>query len=269
MFTRIVSGVIGIAVAAWLVHLGGVPFLITVMALTAIGLLEFYRMVAKKGIRPFRVVGILAGLIIVGMAYFSSMTLTTVTMIIPALVLALFLVFSIQLHKFGTEDAIRNVGITFFGIFYVAGLMAHFVLLRNIDNPILPGEFAIWLALICTWSTDSCAYFVGRSMGKRPLAPKISPKKTIAGFLGGLVGGSLAGFIYSIVIQFDPVKAAIIGLGIAFVGQIGDLFESALKRDAGVKDSGNLIPGHGGALDRFDSTMFTIPLTFYFIIYFL
>lgn len=267
MLTRIITGVIGIALAIGIIYLGGIPFAIAVGLLTVLGLAEFYRMVAKNGVRPFRVIGILTGLFIVIAAYFSNKTLSITDLLVPTFIFTLFAVFVGQLLKFGVDHAIQNVSVTFFGVFYVAGLMAHFILLRNLENPILPGQYAIWFAFICTWSTDSFAYFVGRSFGKRLWVPKISPKKTWAGFWGGLLGAVIAGFIYSVIIGFDPLKASAIALGLGFVGQLGDLFESALKRDSGVKDSGKLLPGHGGVLDRFDSTLFTLPLTYYLVLF--
>lgn len=266
MVQRIVTAVFGIALAIVLIQLGGIPYLVAVAVLAVVGLLEFYRMAAKKGMRPFQVIGILSGLILVLAAYANNETLFAEDLLMPTLIVSLFFAFALQLIKNGTEDAIRNVGVTFLGIFYIGGLMAHFVLLRNLENPVLPGKYAIWFALICTWSSDTFAYFVGRSLGRTPLVPKISPKKTVAGFWGGLLGSVLAGLIFSMVVQFNPLKAGVIALVLGFVGQIGDLFESALKRDAGIKDSGTLIPGHGGVLDRFDSTLFTLPLTYYLII---
>lgn len=266
MGIRVITGILGIGLAALLIHLGGVPFLAMVSLLAAIGMFEYYRMVAKKGVQPFRAVGILAGLILIIIAYFNNNeTFFASNLLMPAFIVSLFFMFAVQLLKHGTNDALRNVAQTFFGVFYVGGLMAHFVLLRNETNPILPGYHAIWFALICTWSTDSFAYFVGRSLGKHPLAPTISPKKTVEGFFGGLLGSVLAGFIYSAIVQFNPIKAMVIALVLGVVGQVGDLFESALKRDAGVKDSGKLLPGHGGVLDRFDSALFTLPLTYYLI----
>ncbi|AZR72377.1 hypothetical protein BBF96_02585 [Anoxybacter fermentans] len=268
MLKRIISGIVGIALAVFIINFGGLPFLTAVLILTVLGLLEFYRMVSIKGKKPFKGVGVISGLILVLLTYFNNKSFVIGDIILPGLIVALFMVFSVQLIKNGTEDTIQNVAITFFGIFYVVGLISHFILLRNLKNPILPGINAIYFALICTWATDSFAYFVGKSFGRKHLAPNISPKKTVEGFIGGILGSFLAGLIYSIINGFSPFKAGVIAFLIGIVGQMGDLFESALKRDAGIKDSGNLIPGHGGVLDRFDSAFFTLPLTYYLIILF-
>ncbi len=265
MLTRILSAIVGIALAILVITLGGIPFLIAVSFLTIFGTLEFYRMTIKNGKKAFKSVGVLVGLILVLLAYFYNESFLSSNMLLLALIIDLFVIFTVQLVTYGVDEAIHNVGVVFLGVFYVGCLMSHFVLLRNLSNPLLTGVEAIWFGLICTWSTDSMAYFVGKSLGKVHLAPKISPKKTVAGFIGGLLGSILAGSIYSMVIGLSLTKAILIAGFIGLFGQLGDLFESALKRDAKIKDSGKLIPGHGGVLDRFDSALFTLPLTYYLI----
>lgn len=265
MFKRIISGIIGIGLAILLVGLGGIPFLATIVLLMIIGLMEFYQLVKKKGVKPFQGIGMITGLIIILLAYFNNSVLFPIDIGLFGLVLTFFLIFVLQIIQVGVTDVLVNVSVTFVGVFYVAGLMSHFILLRHMSHPILPGEYAIWLGLICTWSADTCAYFVGNSLGRRPLASSISPNKTVEGFLGGVLGSGLAGVIFAVVISMNYFKVLIIALLIGLVGQLGDLFQSALKRDVGVKDSGNVIPGHGGILDRFDSALFTLPLTYYLI----
>lgn len=265
MLKRIISGIIGIIAAVIIINQGGLLFLATISILTIIGMLEFYRMVGVRDIKPFRVTGVISGLILVIFAYLYNNIPNTITSILPVLIFTLFLTFVVQLLKNGTENAILNVSTTFFGIFYLGGLFAHVILLRQIDIPGIPGIYAVYFALTCTWSTDTCAYFLGKTFGKRPLAPQISPNKTMAGFLGGILGSVTAGLIFSVATVFNPYKAVIIAFIIGIVGQLGDLFESAMKRDAEVKDSGDVIPGHGGILDRFDSGLFTLALTYYLI----
>ncbi len=265
MLIRVISGLVGIGLAVLVIGYGDILYLLAISFLTVVGLMEFYKMVRAKGLKPFVGTGVLSGLILIFLTYFNNNSGFSSEYVIPGIVLALFLIFSVQLFKNGTDNSIINVGVTCFGVIYVAGLMVHFILLRNLENTILPGKYAVWLALACTWAADSCAYFVGRSLGSKPLAAKISPKKTLEGFLGGIFGSGLAGILFGVIVGINISKILIIAIAIGFVGQIGDLFESSLKRDAGVKDSGNIIPGHGGILDRFDSALFTLPLTFYLI----
>jgi phosphatidate cytidylyltransferase len=117
-----------------------------------------------------------------------------------------------------------------------------------------------------TWASDTAAYFVGKKMGKRKLAPKLSPDKTIEGALGG-IAGSITGLflVYLIFPAGSPAIVLALGLLVGIFGLLGDLFESSLKRTAGIKDTGFIIPGHGGVLDRFDSMIFTAPAVYYFV----
>ena len=126
----------------------------------------------------------------------------------------------------------------------------------------------VWIMFIGTWASDSFAYFAGRSFGSHRLAPAISPNKTIEGFLGGLIGtiAALVGLGY--VLSMPLTQMAGLGAAIAVLGTFGDLVESLMKRHVGIKDSGAIIPGHGGIWDRFDSVLFTAPLVYYYTIYF-
>ena len=131
----------------------------------------------------------------------------------------------------------------------------------------------VFAPLLLTWTSDTFAYFVGRKWGRNKLIPKVSPGKTVQGAVGAVVGSVMVGAAYAVVLQsFDTyrpsvLEAAFFGLLVSVVAQVGDLAESLLKRDSGVKDSGTLLPGHGGALDRFDSLLFTLPLAYFFFRY--
>ena len=128
------------------------------------------------------------------------------------------------------------------------------------------GTAVIWLVLISIWSSDTFAYFVGRSFGKRKVVPTISPNKTLEGFVGGFIGCVLTGWIASICLGL-PLNFGIgMGVIVGILAPLGDLFESKLKREANKKDSGTLLPGHGGVLDRFDSLLFAAPLVLAFIL---
>ncbi|MCG8403027.1 MAG: phosphatidate cytidylyltransferase, partial [Firmicutes bacterium] len=135
-------------------------------------------------------------------------------------------------------------------------------LLSTLDNSL------IWLIflLVCTWSSDTGAYLVGRKWGKRKMAPSLSPGKTVEGAAGGVLGSLLAAALVAVFYRELPeLPVLVLGVLVGVAAQVGDLMESALKRQAGVKDSGRLIPGHGGILDRFDSMLFTAPLVYYYV----
>ena len=128
------------------------------------------------------------------------------------------------------------------------------------------GMAVIWLVLISIWASDTFAYFVGRSIGKRNIVPTISPNKTLEGFIGGFIGCILTGWIGSLFLGLPLNFGVGIGVNVGILAPLGDLFESKLKREANKKDSGTLLPGHGGVLDRFDSLLFTAPLVLAYIL---
>jgi len=155
----------------------------------------------------------------------------------------------------------QRLGWLAFGLFYLPFLLGHLISLRLLTD----GRQWIFMTLIAIMSCDSCAYFVGRKLGQRKLYPAVSPNKTIEGALGGLAGAVLA--LLLVKLTFLPTigffAAVMIGLILGVMGQLGDLFESLLKRACQVKDSGTIIPGHGGMLDRLDSLLFAFPVVYY------
>lgn len=179
------------------------------------------------------------------------------------LAVSVFLTLStLFLFRFRTIDQVHHhLSWILFGLLYLPVLLGHLVPLRLLDQ----GQRWIFLTLIVVMACDSFAYFVGRKIGKRKLYRAVSPNKSVEGAVGGLVGAVLAVLIVKM--TFLPIigllDGLVIGLVLGVAGQIGDLFESLLKRACRVKDSGTMIPGHGGLLDRLDSLLFAFPLVFY------
>jgi phosphatidate cytidylyltransferase len=147
------------------------------------------------------------------------------------------------------------------GALYIGVGLGHFLLIRNLAE----GDLFVFFVILVTWAADTAAYYIGKTMGRRPLAPRLSPKKTVEGFVGGLLCAVLvAGLSHFWFFSFlTLVECVIIGVLLACLGLLGDLAESFFKRSSGVKDSGTLIPGHGGLLDRLDSLLFTGPAFYY------
>jgi phosphatidate cytidylyltransferase len=152
-----------------------------------------------------------------------------------------------------------------FGVFYVALLLGHYFLLRNLEQ----GVALVFFVIIVTWLSDTGGFFVGKTLGKHPLAPTLSPKKTLEGLLGGILFSVIGAIIcqFTFVPFFSLNQCVMLGMGLALLGAIGDLAESAIKRSVKVKDSGTIIPGHGGVLDRVDSLLFTGPAMYYYVMF--
>lgn len=153
-----------------------------------------------------------------------------------------------------------NWALALLGVLYIGVLGAHLFMLRNLNG----GAQLLGITLIATWTTDILAYSTGRLFGRHPFFPSISPKKTREGAIGGIVCGTLMFGLLASIYGIQPWLAVLGGLGLALICTGGDLVESLIKRNLGVKDSGTLIAGHGGVLDRLDSMFFTVPFAFYF-----
>ncbi len=189
-----------------------------------------------------------------------------------------------DLRKGDFSQTVTNIGATLFGVIYLGWLLGHAILLRNIgeyenvrtyaeNNQGLPdlGFFLVVFAVACTFLNDTGAYYTGQMVGRHKLAPKISPGKTIEGTVGGIVVCILTGLIVNFLFGNPLSSDWTIGFAllVAIAAILGDLVESSIKRGAGIKDSGDIVPGHGGVLDRFDSLIFVFPVSYYFsIIYY-
>ncbi len=162
------------------------------------------------------------------------------------------------------RHTLGDLATLYFGLLYVGFTLGHFLPLRALPD----GVFLVFFVLFVTWAGDTGAYVFGLHFGSRPLAPAISPKKTVEGLIGGVVLAMLAALVARawFLPAFTLPEAAAVGVGLGVIGALGDLVESALKRSAGVKDSGSLIPGHGGMLDRIDSLLFTTPALYYYLV---
>jgi phosphatidate cytidylyltransferase len=148
-----------------------------------------------------------------------------------------------------------------YGAVYIGGLMSYLIRLRDLPH----GFFIVFFVLAVVWLNDAGAYFIGRRFGRHRLLPRVSPGKTWEGSLGGLVCGLLVAVIYAFIVGQSLSTGLLAGLVVSVAGQMGDLVESNFKRFVGAKDSGGVLPGHGGVLDRLDSALFALPAAYYFL----
>ncbi len=266
---RVASGVmlggLALAVSIW----GGFPFTLFVAIFVLLGSIEIYNLLEMKGETPYREVGILISCLLPFAAYFFHPEI-----LFGLLSFSIIAIFMVQIISREYKGAIEKVLMTFFGIVYIGWLGgAHAIMLRNISREvgeqnfakIETGLFFFIFTVASTVAGDIGAYFAGKKFGKIKIAEKISPGKTLEGFIGGLAFGVAIAVILRLI--FAPKGGiftyAVLGAVIVLVGLIGDLAESALKRDVHIKDSGFLIPGHGGVLDRVDSVIFSVPTVYY------
>ena len=284
---RILFSVVAAPLALFVVLAGGAPLAALLAVVSALGAWEFYRIARGSDTRPLDDVGIaVAGLLPLAV-HAHYLGLFMVGLSLAAVVALAVLAATIWLR--GVEGRpLGAAAVTLLGVAYTAGMLSYgyairyhdvvrgydavaapFASLGPLDVPIAPGGVLLIFPLVLTWASDIGAYFVGRAIGGRKLIPSVSPGKTVAGAVGGLVVCMVVSWLYarSVLVPvaslgFTPWAALGFGALISVAAQVGDLFESLLKREGGVKDSSRIIPGHGGILDRFDSLIFVLPVAY-------
>ena len=250
----------------WAAWRGGPAFFIFIEAIILLGLFEFYRLTRAKGLYPNSFLGVIAALILGAQIYSGKIAELWLT---PMLLVVLLVLVELFRNK---GSALHNTSATLLGFAYVAGLWSFLLLIRELPRitKVSYSSAGTWLVmlLVTIWVCDTAAYFVGLAFGRHKLFERVSPKKTWEGALGGLIFAILMAVAshYWFVRDLRLIDSVVVGLIIGTIGQMSDLVESLFKRDAGVKDSSGLIPGHGGVLDRFDSEMLVGPLVYLYLI---
>jgi phosphatidate cytidylyltransferase len=270
---RVLVALVGVPIAIGVVYLGGWVLAALLALVAVIAAYEFYRMAERKGARPLAVAGASLAGGFVGAAAVSGPGGELLGLAVVAVLGTLGLATAAIWARGVEGEPLLSVSTTLAGALYTGGLLSFGYLLRHlpgVDDP-RHGAALVLAPVLLTWTSDTFAYFVGRRWGTRKLIPRVSPGKTVQGALGAVVGTVLVALLYARLLDAFPgyrmslPVAALFGVLISVAAQVGDLAESLLKRDAGVKDSGTLLPGHGGALDRFDSLLFTLPLAYLFL----
>jgi phosphatidate cytidylyltransferase len=219
---------------------------------------EFYKLAGGAKVQPLTYFGLIWTLLFILSPHlkydFAMPLLLTSAIVLPLIWLLL---------RPKKEGAFIGWAWTLAGILYIGWLLSYFVALRGLDEH---GSW-VFLALFTTFGSDTTAFFAGRALGRHYLAPGISPGKTWEGAIAGVVGAIIVSLLFTILIPISYWQAIILGLLVSIFGQLGDLMESLLKRNMGVKDSGRLLPGHGGALDRIDSVVFAGVVVYYYVIW--
>jgi phosphatidate cytidylyltransferase len=261
---RVLFAVVAIPAAAGVLWLGGWWLAAAVAALAVLGAREVYDLAARQGIAPLRLVGY-GGAAVLPLAAYGARSWPLVVEAAPYLaVIWLLKVLVLAMARGPGQKPLAAVSITVFGALYASAPLAFLVTIRHGPAVPLAGFALVLLPLALTWICDTAAFMAGSQFGGPKMAPVLSPRKTWSGAVGGVAGALLAAVLLGALLPRTGSAlslAQLLGLGlmVGVVGQVGDVAESLLKREAGVKDSSNLIPGHGGVLDRLDSLYFVIP----------
>ncbi len=260
--TRLISGIVLVAVALVVIIAGGPVLAATLLAISIIGMSELYCAIGvdDRKLSPLAAVGYLGCF-----AYYLMVILGLTAYTMTVLIACLILLMSVYVFTYPRYQTQQVTG-AFFGVVYVAVMLSCIYQLRMMTD----GAYLVWLIFLGSWGCDTCAYCVGMLIGKHKMSPKLSPKKSVEGAIGGVAGAALLGVIYAAAVsgrlstQGNHMLyfAVICAVG-ALISMVGDLAASAIKRNHGIKDYGKLIPGHGGILDRFDSVIFIAPVVYY------
>lgn len=279
MMTRILTALVGIPlVLVCLFWPGGWPWFALIAAVTFMALYEYTRALAAKDIHVHWVVlGVMltAGLVAAFPGGLGAVFEVAIQVFAPANLVLVVLFLLVGDLAWSRRSPVKNVGATLFGFAWL--VLFGFLLALRANRSDLPEGSIVLAVLLMIWANDSAAYFVGKAIGKHKCAPAISPNKTWEGVFAGLAGSAAMGiaacaasFAFTDSRLFGSTAEAVqwgisLGLAIGVAGQMGDLVESAIKRELGIKDFGSLLPGHGGVLDRFDSLMFAAPVAFWLL----
>lgn len=253
MLTRIISGLLLLPLLFFVIISGGISIYLGALICSLIGLYEFFKVFESNGYKPLKTTIYTATVVMYTAMTYSGILYSHIVISI------IYLIFAVgAIYIMNRRVRVEDLMISIMAYIYIPVFLSH-INLMSMQHTIY-----IWLVFIFAWGSDTCAYFAGMFFGKHKLIPEISPKKTVEGAVGGVLGTVALTLVFARYFQ-EPnpmyfIPLAMIG---SSVSQIGDLFASAVKREFGIKDYGNLIPGHGGILDRFDSILFTAPLTYY------
>ncbi len=263
---RVLTALIGLPLLLAVLFCPTPVIVAVVMAAALVGMKEYYNAIGIGGKKSLCRLGYLATIIIPLGIYFLT---DTALVLVYLYIVVLFLMMLMSKNQITFQDIAYLV----MGLIYIPYFLSHIIYIRDMEL----GNIYIWLVFVGAFLTDSCAYFAGCAIGGRKLCPSISPKKTVAGAVGGVVGCGLSFILFGIVMNhvfagslggetLSFAKLFVLGLMVSVISQIGDLVASMLKRQCGIKDFGNLLPGHGGILDRCDSIILVAPVIFLFLL---
>ena len=269
LLKRVLTAALGIPLTIYVIQFGGWLFSLAIIVLALAAWREYAGMLRKINIEAGMAGGLMVTLLLLLCAWLGN----TEEIIFSIWIILLWGLIR-TLRSWHREQSFIPVAFSLLGAIYIGFSFMHLILLRHtvtaepvqtlIFGQMSFGAIYLWVAFLATWASDTFAYFVGTAIGKRKLAPSISPNKSVEGFVGGLFGAIIVIFVFGYVTSIPFEHRLALGCIVGLIAPVGDLAESALKRYCGVKDSGALLPGHGGVLDRFDSILFSVPAVYYY-----
>lgn len=261
MKQRLIGGFFVAVITLIMLLSGGVISALVLTLVSLAGVYEYLKVYALEK-SPFAVVDYVGTI-----AFYLLMYCNRESFLLPVVLLVLMIVLAIYVFRFPVHSD-QEVTKAFFGFFYVTVMLSYVYRVRSMEAGLLLSCFI----LISSWGNDVFAYLVGSAIGKHKFSPKVSPNKSVEGFVGGILGAGLLGYVVAVIFKstlpFSPVYCGVIAALGAIPAVIGDLAASAIKRNNEIKDYSHLIPGHGGILDRFDSVFFTAPIIYYLVVLF-
>lgn len=265
---RVISAVFLVIIALVTILSGGIVLALTLYLVSLVGFLELTKAcgIREKDSTKLNALEIM-GLIAISCYYAATYFFRTADCFMIAVILFLMALMSVYVFGFPKFTA-NQVMAAYFSLIYAPVMLSFVFLTRELES----GIYLVWAIFISSWISDTCAYLVGVFIGKHKLAPVLSPKKSIEGSIGGIAGSAIVGALFGLYLdkvlgagEFVVLLAVVSAAG-SVISQVGDLAASAIKRNHDIKDYGKLIPGHGGIMDRFDSVIFTAPITYFLII---
>jgi len=272
LLPRIITAILGIPIILIAIKFGGIPYFILITGIIFYALSEYFLLIKQGSYESHPAIGYLGALLVLLSIYFNTSTKINFSSgnysISIAVTFVLIMLFFIELVFRTVKGSISRMSITLFGIFMICWTLSHLLLIRDI-RPY--GEQYTFYLFLLIWSVDTAAYFVGVKLGSHKLLKEISPKKSVEGTVAAIITGAVLSIVLKQVLKLSELSVReiiLLGIIITIIGIFSDFSESLLKRDAGLKDSDKLLPGHGGILDRFDSFIFAAPLFYYYLIIF-
>ena len=270
--TRLISGIVLVAFFVLVLWLGGYVTGITIMALSLVGVFELCRVyeIEKRSPAVLAYVWTVIYYVVLALSEVSIKGFKLGRLSMPLMITYLLAILAVYVFRFPKYHD-REIMAAFMSFFYVSVMLSYIYKIRLMPD----GGYYVVLIFLSSWGNDTLAYCTGMLLGKHKMSPILSPKKSVEGLIGGIIGAGLLGFLYGLFLKYYaghsleniPVILFIVCALAAIPAVIGDLAASAIKRNNEVKDYGKLIPGHGGVLDRFDSMIFTAPILYYLVLF--